>query len=158
MISLDGLFRYELRREWDPRRPPFVCIMLNPSRADAQRNDPTVTRLIRRAAHAGFGSLIIINLGAYRATDPEMWKSAQDPVGPENRRSIRRVLLEAVERGGRVMVGWGNHATDALVADVLRAARRARLKRLWCLGITKEGHPLHPLRVSYDTPMVLYGV
>jgi hypothetical protein len=32
VISPCGRFRYELRREWDERLPPFVAGMLNPSR------------------------------------------------------------------------------------------------------------------------------
>lgn len=158
MISIDGLFRYELRREWDPRKPPFVCVMLNPSTADAYQNDPTIARLIRRASHADYGSLIVVNLGAYRAKDPAVWKAADDPIGPENRRNIRRVLAEAVERRGLVMVGWGNHAEGDLVEPVLKAARRARVKRLWCLGVTKHGHPKHPLHVAYNVPLTPYGV
>lgn len=152
MISLDGLYRYELRREWDPRLPPLICIMLNPSTADAHNNDATVARLIRRAATLGFGSLIIGNLGAGRATHPRVWAAMRDPIGPDNLRTLVRIMREARERGGRVMVGWGAQGPPDLVRYVVNKARCVGVK-LYCLGVTVTGHPRHPLRVAYSVAL-----
>lgn len=152
MISLDGLYRYELRREWDPALPPFLCIMLNPSTADARTNDATITRLIRRASHLGLGSLIVGNLGAGRATHPRVWRNMRDPIGPDNKRSLRRIMREARERGGKVMVGWGAQGPPELVSFVVSIARHIGVK-LYCLGETGTGCPRHPLHVAYSVPL-----
>lgn len=152
VLSTDAVYRYELRREWDQRLPPFIAIMLNPSKADKRANDPTITRLIRRAAHGGYGSLIVGNIGAGRNTSPKRWMAMADPVGPSNRRYLKNMLLEARDRAGKVLVGWGAHAPPRMERDVLDLAYHIGVK-LWCLGMTKDGHPLHPLHVAYETKL-----
>src|SRR5437879_2939375 len=107
IVSSCGAFRYELRRVWNPALPPFVSGMLNPSTADAHNDDPTIRRNRQRAEAMGFGSLIVWNLGAGRATQPSRWKRLKDPIGPENDEHIRRILVECRERGGMAIVGWG---------------------------------------------------
>jgi hypothetical protein len=151
-FSLDGLYRYELRREWDTQLPPLVCIMLNPSTADQYKNDPTIARVMHRASRMGFGSVIIGNLGAGRATKPSDWKQMVDPIGPENKRTLRRMLYEAHDRGGKVMIGWGANAPPDLAYYVLGIACHIGVK-LYCLGTTMGGHPLHPLHVPYSVPL-----
>lgn len=152
MFSIDELYRYELRREWDRKRPPFICIMLNPSTADEYRNDPTIARVIRRAATLGFGSVIIGNIAAYRATFPRDMLAAADPIGPSNKRRLGAIMREARERRGQVMVGWGNHAKPQWVREVVRIAVHVGVK-LYCLGVTKDGNPLHPLHVAYSVKL-----
>lgn len=152
VLSTDDVYRYELRREWDQRLPPFIAIMLNPSKADKRVNDPTITRLIRRAAHDGYGSLIVGNIGAGRNTSPKRWAEMKDPVGPSNRRYLRNMLLEARDRGGKVLVGWGPYAPARMEQDVLDLASHVGVK-LYCLGLTKNGHPRHPLYVAYEVKL-----
>jgi hypothetical protein len=108
IISDCGTYRYELRRIWDDSKPPYVSGMLNPSTADDKINDPTIVRNIRRAQANGCGSLIVWNLGAGRASDPEVWKAMADPIGPENNTHIERILKECRARHGIAAVGWGN--------------------------------------------------
>jgi len=150
ILSTCGSFRYELRRVWDTTRPPYVSGMLNPSTADAERDDPTIRRNRNRAEALGYGSLIAWNLGAGRATEPSVWKKLADPIGPENDDHIRRILQECADRNGLAVVGWGNHGSflgrDRIVTEI---ARRIGLD-LHCLGKTKFGHPRHPLYVAYS--------
>lgn len=148
VISQCGLYRYELRREWSSRRPPFCALLLNPSKADARRNDPTIIRLMRRANSLGFGSLIVINLGAGRATDPKQWLAMADPIGPDNFDHIKTALVEAANRNGMVLVGWGRHARQSEVQRIILLARRCGII-LYCMGKTLSGQPIHPLYVSY---------
>jgi len=158
IISSCGLYRYSLRRCWDEALPPFVVGMLNPSSADADIDDPTILRVVRRAGMLGLGSLIVWNLYAYRATDPAHLSLVADPVGPENRRWIRESLKECSDRSGIAIVGWGAGATDQiLTADVKSIATQLSVS-LHCLGTTKEGHPRHPLYVSYSTPLQPWGL
>ena len=86
-------YRYLLWREWnssstlDSRynggnlrnalsRKTVSFIMLNPSRADAQINDPTITRCINFARSWGYGRLEVVNLFAYRTSKPSLLKQA----------------------------------------------------------------------------------
>lgn len=154
IISQDGLHRYELRREWARNLPPFVAGMLNPSKADAEVDDPTITRVVKRALSLGCGSIIVWNLGAGRATDPDDWKKMADPLGPENATYIRCILSECRRRSGIAFVGWGNHGSyrhlDLLAIQIAQEVD----VELKCLGVTKSGQPKHPLYISAAQELV----
>lgn len=154
IISDCGRYRYELRRTWNDALPPFVSGMLNPSKADAQIDDPTIIRNWRRAEAMGYGSLIVWNLGAGRATDPKEWKAMSDPVGPENDTHIRRILTECCERKGIAVAGWGTHGS---FMNRDRAAMKIAAEIgvvFHCLGTTQGGHPKHPLYIARERPLV----
>jgi hypothetical protein len=154
VISKCGIYRYELRRIWDDSRPPYVSGMLNPSTADDKINDQTIVRNIRRAEEHGCGSLIVWNLGAGRATDPEVWKAMADPIGPDNDAHIERILTECRTRGGVAVVGWGN---DGSFMGRDKVAVRIAAKvgvALHCVAINKGGQPKHPLYAGYATPLI----
>jgi hypothetical protein len=156
IFSADGLYRYELRRVWAPSRPPYCAIMLNPSTADARKNDPTVLRQIKRAVKLGYGSLIVLNVGAGRNTDPRKWKAMDDPIGPLNMSRIRTVFQEIARARGIIVAGWGNHAPLDTVRRIDGIAQRCGVS-IHCLGVTAQGHPIHPLYVSYDRSPVLWS-
>ena len=77
-------YRYELTRQWDATGQKALFVLLNPSTATEFQNDPTVERCERRARALGFGAFRVINIFAYRATDPKVMRKVADPVGPEN--------------------------------------------------------------------------
>jgi hypothetical protein len=157
IISECGRYRYELRRVWNNSLRPYVIGMLNPSTADAESDDPTITRCIRRAETEGCGSLIVWNLGAGRAVDPKIWKSMVDPIGPDNGSHIRRVLIECRERKGLAIVGWGSHGSF-LSSDVVAVAIASEVGVVFhCLGVTRRGDPKHPLYVGYAQRPVLWN-
>jgi hypothetical protein len=154
IISSCGLYRYELRRQWDDTLPPYVSGMLNPSIADAEIDDPTIKRNWQRAEASGCGSLVVWNLGAGRATNPEDWMAMSDPIGPENDDHIRRILAECRERNGIALVGWGAHGSfKGRDKAALRIAAEIGV-RLRCLGATKTGQPRHPLYIAQGQPLV----
>ena len=144
VYSACGSYRYALTREWGAG-PRIVFAMLNPSTACERRNDPTVARCERRARAGGFGAMRVVNLFALRATDPRAMMAHPDPTGPGN----DAVLEEAARWGDLLLCGWGVHGAHlgrgAAVAARLRAAGHA----LHVLGLTREGHPRHPLYVGY---------
>ena len=139
-------YRYTLWRGWSTDYPQVTFIMLNPSTADAQRNDPTIRRCIEFAQRWGFGSLEAVNLFAYRATYPVALFNAKNPVGAEN----DQFLMRAVARSACVVAAWGTKGTlldrDKHVLQLL-----ASWPNVHCLGVTKGGHPRHPLYVKSDT-------
>jgi hypothetical protein len=90
-----GAYRYALWRVWDGNRPPLVFVMLNPSIADAERDDPTIRRCLGFACAWGYGALTVVNLFALRATCPHTLRRAADPVGPDNDEHLRAALAGA---------------------------------------------------------------
>ena len=120
-------------------------IMLTPSTATEIRNDPTVERCERRARALGFGAFRVTNIFAWRDTDPRAMRAAEDPVGPENDDAIRKACLWA----DKTICAWGLHGMHmnrgALVERMLRATETP----LFHLGLSKNGHPKHPLYIAY---------
>ncbi len=90
-------YRYSLSRTWNESLQRIVFIGLNPSTADAQHDDPTVRRCIGFARRWGYGGLTLVNLFAYRTTEPAELKEVDDPVGLDNDRWIAEAQAGAVE-------------------------------------------------------------
>lgn len=145
LISPCGAYRYRLEREWDSELPKVAFIMLNPSTADAEKDDPTIRRCIGFAKSWGFGGLIVGNLFALRSTDPAALYSHPDPVGPDNDACLRGIASCAEQ----VVCAWGTHGAlngrGLAVGEMLNSANLAALK------LTADGHPGHPLYIAGDT-------
>lgn len=144
----DEAYRFTLTREWKRNSPTLAFCMLNPSTADHTNNDPTVERCERRARALGFGRLIVVNLFAFRSTDPDKLYSHPNPTGGvKNDLAIIQVAQEAKY----LVCGWGEHGEfmqrGAVVLALLRASElSAKLKHL---GLNASGQPKHPLYISY---------
>ncbi|MEM9433727.1 MAG: DUF1643 domain-containing protein [Pseudomonadota bacterium] len=138
-------YRYTLTRIWDANGPKIAFVMLNPSTATEMQNDPTVERCERRARSLGFGAFRVCNIFAWRDTDPFQMRKAHDPVGPANDAAI----LEAQTWSDVLLCAWGTHGAHRdrgpEVVELLRAANAP----LHHLGLSKAGHPKHPLYISY---------
>jgi hypothetical protein len=155
-ITPDGRYRYHLRRQLadDPTAPAMVFIMLNPSTADATTDDATIRRCKGFAEREGYGALEVVNLFAWRATDPQELRTVPDPVGPDNDRHI----LAAATRAGTVVAGWGAYVLSLGMVGAERVGWVAgKLERagvqLCCLGISGAGQPRHPLMLRADAPL-----
>ena len=144
-------YRWTLRREWDESLPRVAFIMLNPSTADATNNDPTLRRCLGFAERWGYGSLEVVNLFAYRATNPQDLKTASDPVGSLN----DDYLMTAVSSARQTIVAWGNHGTLYNRAEIVLEMLSSQFF-LYCLGVTKTGQPKHPLYVPNSVKPILY--
>ena len=147
-ISLDGIYRYRLWRTWDNPEHRCLWMMLNPSTADADKDDPTIRKCIGFAKRWGFGAIDVVNLFAFRATDPTELLTAADPVGLEN----DGTTLDALRSARRVVLAWGQH--DARVRKLV--AERAkqfvwRARDAGTLGRSQSGSPRHPLMLAYTT-------
>lgn len=147
-ISECGAYRYWLERRWDETLPACAFIMLNPSTADASKDDPTIRRVVGFSKAWGFGGVNVYNLFALRATDPRELRKHPAPVGPDNDIYLGQIPEEAVIVAA--WGSWGDHLHRAF--DV----RRMFKERLSCLGLTNGGHPRHPLYISADTPRQPY--
>lgn len=146
-------YRYTLSRTWGRaesdggRHLPFL--MLNPSTATEFVLDPTLRRCKFFAEREGYDGMVVLNLFAFRATDPRVMKAQDDPVGPDNDDAI----VEAAARSDVIVAAWGAHGTyrgrDAHVLALLEDANLVRLG-----DPTKDGHPRHPLYLKGTSPLV----
>lgn len=152
VISPCGSYRYMLTRPSEhlfPTTGPAVFVMLNPSTADAEQDDPTIRRCRGYARSWDCAGIVVANLYAFRATSPKALLTCPDPVGPDNDEWLRELALEHKE----IVCAWGANANPKRAAEVVKIFRDAGAK-LWCLGTTKSGAPRHPLYVKGDQPLV----
>jgi hypothetical protein len=154
-LSADRLYRYELTRMWGAE-PHATFVMLNPSTADADVDDPTIRRCIGFARSWGCGGLVVVNLYALRATQPaDLWRAA-DPVGPDNDEHLSLALYLARGSTGPVVAAWGAHAKPDRVRFLTDAARDHGVQLL-ALKVTKAGAPGHPLYLRADAEPMPWG-
>ncbi|WP_329406000.1 DUF1643 domain-containing protein [Nocardia vinacea] len=140
VLSPCGTYRYELTRRWS-RQPVVGWVMLNPSTADADIDDPTVRRCIGFAKSWGFGGIVIRNLFALRATDPAELVRHPDPIGPDN-----DTHLSHCDHEDMTMLAWGAHGGQR-GREVLELLARQGI-RPYQLATTIDGQPRHPLYLS----------
>jgi len=100
-------YRYRLWREWDRSLPALGFIMLNPSTADHQVNDPTITRCLQRAIAGKYGRLEVVNLFPLRSTDPDILLAHAAPLGQED--AANRAIMDAIDRCAMVICTWETH-------------------------------------------------
>jgi hypothetical protein len=138
-------YRYSLTRSWDSSGKKVVFVMLNPSKATEVQNDPTVERCERRARALGFGAFQVTNIFAWRETNPNLMRKAIDPVGPDN----DAVLTLAAAWADSVIAAWGTHGAHLDRGIAVEALLRGKRAPIYHLGLSKAGHPKHPLYITY---------
>jgi hypothetical protein len=153
VISPCGSYRYVLTRTWDEGLLPACFIGLNPSVADATVDDPTIRRMVGFARGWGCGGIRVVNLFAFRATDPKAMRAAWDPVGPDN----DWVLSEASRECSPLVAAWGVHGTFRARDEAVKGILRDAGVSLRCLGLTKGGYPKHPLYLKTETSLLPYA-
>lgn len=141
-FSADRKYRYALWRIWDESLSKAMFIGLNPSVANETEDDPTIKRCVEFAKSWGHGGLIMGNLFAYCATDPQQMMKALNPGGEENDWWLIKLSKEAA-----IVVGaWGDGgAFRNRGSEVLRL-----IPTLHYLKLNKSGEPSHPLYLQSD--------
>lgn len=158
VISVCGKYRYSLLRKWaDVDRLPVMWLMLNPSTADADIDDPTIRRCIEFSKRWGYGALWVGNLYAWRSTDPKGLRLSGDPEGVENRDRLQGMANSSE----KVIAAWGNHGAAA-GAEYIAGILPNPMGGIWHLGLTNGGHPKHPLArgkafIPYSQPLAPYS-
>ena len=151
-------YRYLLTHRWDSELPLAVWIGLNPSTADEYTLDLTLKKIRGFTERQGLGGFAVVNLYAWRSTDPAQLATVSDPIGPRNDAVIQSTLQ--AKNIGMIIPCWGSTLPLPPAAGILSTAVRigevmAMLPRThYCLGLTKNGQPRHPSRLAYDTPFV----
>lgn len=119
--------------------------MLNPSKATEIQNDPTVERCERRARALGCGAFQVANIFAWRETSPHLMRKAIDPVGPDN----DAILLQGAAWADTVIAAWGTHGAHLGRGDAVKSLLQNQQIPMFHLGLSKAGHPKHPLYIPY---------
>ncbi|MEA5583230.1 DUF1643 domain-containing protein [Nodularia harveyana UHCC-0300] len=150
--TIDGNYRYVLGRKWDKNLQQVTFVMLNPSIADQEKDDPTLRKCINFAKSWGYGSLEVVNLFAYIATNPRELRQVDEPVGKEN----NHYLELAINNTSKIILAWGTKGNlkkrDQEVINLISVQ-----KPLYCLGITKYGYPRHPLYLKKNTQAIIFS-
>lgn len=153
VIDLTKQYRYWLLREWDASLPKMVFVMLNPSTADADVDDPTIRRCISFARKLDYGSIQVVNLFAFRATDPEGLKDKTiNAIWDLN----DKYIIETCENADMIVAAWGVngklYSRDIYVEKLIGT----NTFDLHCLGVSAKGYPRHPLFVSGEVKPIIY--
>jgi hypothetical protein len=164
-------YRYLLTRDFVPETGlgSVTFIMLNPSTADALKNDPTITRCSNFAKAWGYSRLEVVNLFALRSTDPSRLKTAEDPTGGFTNDShivdsVRESEMTVLAWGaGGKLHGQGDRVLRLLERTLMRSgsvtstcSRRLLEGWLHVLGLTKHGEPRHPLYLRHDAQPIRF--
>lgn len=154
IISTCGTYRYTLHRSipsvlrWVK---PCLFVMLNPSTADATKDDPTIRRCVGFAKREGCTGMTVVNLFALRATDPAELAKHADPFGPDDEADL--AALVALQGKPRRKVTAAK--VLALIArDGEGGAKRRTTTIIPIENPCAEGHPRHPLYIKGDQPLV----
>ena len=139
--------------QWGYSGFKIAFVMLNPSTATEVQNDPTVERCERRARALGYGAFRVTNIFAWRDTDPKAMRTVADPVGPENDAAI----AGAAHWADTVIAAWGAHGEHLDRGRAVESLLRATGQPLFHLGLTKAGHPRHPLYIRYSVQPSPWG-
>lgn len=157
IFSDDRQYRYLLTRYIndveEQKTVLFIC--LNPSKADEYRDDLTVKKCQKWAKTWGFNRLLLANIFAYKATDPQiLYGLEKDPISqPKNPLENNFQLARAIEYADRIVVAWGVHGAHLdRGLEVLQLISRIG-KTAYCFGLTIGGYPKHPSRLAYATPL-----
>jgi len=152
VISDDKKYRYYLERRWDINKGIVCFIMLNPSTADAEVDDPTIRRCVGFAKSWGYGGIIVVNLYALRSTDPKNLLTSEDPIGPGNIEN----LIRGHYRSRLTVCAWGNgKIVDKIQKRFPSYKPLNKFTDLHYLDLSIDGTPKHPLYLkSCLTPLI----
>lgn len=153
LFSPCNTYRYRLGRRWADG-PALLYVMLNPSTADADVDDPTIRRCIRFAQAHDFGGLEVVNLFAFRATDPKDLRRAGYLAGQDNDAHIAAAAAEA----SAICVAWGANVAGLERPQIVLPLLRTAGKPLQCLRITRSGYPQHPLMLASSCRLTAFDV
>ena len=157
VLSEDGHYRYRLERWWCRDDSRLVYCMLNPSIADADRDDPTVRKCCGFAVRHGYGGIVIVNLFAYRATNPADLKIAIEAGysvhGPLNMNYLRAAFVARP-----VVLAWGHNGASIAPAHCAAIVTMAKVEaeQVLVLKWLASGVPAHPLTLHYSNRLTAY--
>ena len=140
-ISNDKKDRFSLSRIWDSKKPKALYIMLNPSYADDESDDPTIRRLIFFSKKFKFGGFYVTNLFTQITPYPKELN-----MDNKSKKKNLKIISELIKKSDLIVYAWGN-----LVSEPMQL--RKLIESPLCFGINKNGTPRHPLYLRSDTKL-----
>lgn len=154
-ISDCGTYRTRITRIWEPTLPLLPFWLLNPSKADAEIDDPTLRRGMHFGRREGKGGIVYGNAYSYRCTNPkDLPHDVAKAFGPENYDALLRIATDAAASNTPIVCGWGAHPIDEDVWHTMAEIVKRTGAETVCLGKTKHGLPRHPLYVKNDQSLI----
>ncbi|MFI0901779.1 DUF1643 domain-containing protein [Streptomyces sp. NPDC020983] len=156
VFGAGAVHRYALTRTWDDG-PHAVFVLLNPSTASAHSDDPTLRRVRAFARREGYAGIVLANCFSLRATDPRSLRTRTPAALAEAVGEHTDALLALLaEQAADIIVGWGVWGATLHRAPAVEAILTRHGARLWALGTTRAGQPMHPLFLPARAPLVPY--
>lgn len=156
-FSADRRYRYALVRQVSEKPGTAVMLGCNPSKADENTGDPTAARGIGFTERLGFGRFCMLNMAAGVSTDPKGLLAMRDPIGPRNLDVVALWLRDPSTK--IVIAAWGGLPLQLGMGEALGRLQALLVGReVFALGLTQDGHPRHPSRLGYNTPLVRWAV
>jgi len=140
-ISNDKKDRFSLSRIWDSKKPKALYIMLNPSYADDESDDPTIRRLIFFSKKFKLGGFYVTNLFTQITPYPKELNMDNN-----SKKKNLKIISELIKKSDLIVYAWGN-----LVSEPIEL--RKLIESPLCFGINKNGTPKHPLYLRSDTKL-----
>lgn len=160
-------YRYSLWRIWEDTLPILGFVMLNPSTADAEKNDATIRKCMGFARQNAYGGIKIANLYAWRATDPrDLWKvydkhgeyAGVDAIGADNDDHITALCESVIPEGGNVVCAWGKQPKAGQRIAQVKATLKFFNTPVFALQLNNDGSPAHPLMLPYRCELREYAL
>lgn len=158
VFSADRVHRYTLWRDmsgrlFDGEGGYVMFIGVNPSTADEQKDDPTLRKVQTLTRMWGYSEVVMTNLFAFRATDPDVMKASASPIGEDN-----DYWLDLCARFASMIVcAWGKHgAHRQRDKAVLRRLLNGHGEKIYHLGRNFDGTPKHPCYLPNSTKHILW--
>lgn len=149
-----GRYRYRLHQRWGKEIAECLFVMLNPSKADHKIDDPTIRKCRGFAQQWGMGGMYIGNLFAYRATKPSDMRKVLDPIGPDNRFHLDKMIQIIDRAGGKIVCAWGTNGEYlGQAGDFLNELKLDQIPA-FALALTDKGSPQHPLYLPYESELI----
>jgi hypothetical protein len=149
-------YRFSLIRVWDESKPTILFIGLNPSTADAEKDDPTIKKLITYTKAWGYGGFEIVNLFAFRSSDPKYLiglNSTPIAVGSGN----ANYLKQAASNHTMIVCMWGNQAKEISETITELWAQYFKGRGAHCFKLNRDGSPAHPLYLPGTCKPIKFG-
>ncbi len=136
----------------------MLVILFNPSAANEKYDDPTTIRCIKRSMLLGFGSIRICNLFSIISGNPKIVISSSEPIGHYTDSIIQDSChwLKECHLRPILICGWGNNGIFRHRAEKVKKILKQYVSELYCLGLTKNSQPKHPLYLKYTEKIRKY--
>jgi len=143
-ISNDRKERFSLSRIWDSKKPRVLYIMLNPSYADDEFDDPTIRRLIFFSKKFKFGGFYVTNLFTQITSYPK-------ELNMDNHLKKKNLIIisELIKKSNSIVYAWGN-----LVSEPTELIKL--IESPLCFGKNINGTPKHPLYLPSNSKLLKF--